>query len=301
MTYSALKGKKILVTGGNGQLATSLHILGGESIIKVGRPQFDFDKPETLAQTFDRVQPDYVVNAAAWTAVDLAESEKEGAERANHTGPAALAALCTKRNVPFIHVSTDYVFDGTKGAPYIETDATSPRTVYGSTKAAGEQAVLKAAPRSIILRTAWVYSSHGKNFIKTILNAATKFPELKVVADQHGNPTSSDDLAQAILAILYKIEEEGWQDSFGGIYHAVGSGAATWHQLAVASLEQAHKHGHPMPPVKPIHTEDWPTPAERPQDSRLDTAKLYEIFHFRFPQWQESVQRTVDEIIKAAS
>ncbi|QDH25230.1 dTDP-4-dehydrorhamnose reductase [Neokomagataea tanensis] len=283
----------ILVTGGSGQLATSLSNIGGTRIHRVGRPEFDFDNPEAIAELVRSIKPSAVVNGAAWTAVDLAESESEGAKRGNHTGPEELAKACAEAGIPFIHVSTDYVFSGDKGSPYQETDPTTPQTVYGRTKADGEQAVLAANPKTVILRTAWVYSAHGKNFVKTMINAGAKNPALKVVGDQHGNPTSSDDLAAAILAILAKIENEGWQPHFAGIYHAAGTGETTWHGLAVAALDAAAEHGQKKPEVTAIRTEDWPTPAKRPQDSRLDCSKLERVFGVRLPAWEDSVQQTV--------
>ncbi|QDH16898.1 dTDP-4-dehydrorhamnose reductase [Swingsia samuiensis] len=288
--------KRILVTGGNGQLALSLAHLGGDHIIRVGRPEFDFDKPETISDVVKKYNPDAIVNAAAWTAVDLAETEKEGADRANNTGPTLLAKISAELDIPFIHVSTDYVFSGDKGSPYTETDPTSPQTVYGSTKATGEQAVLAQHNKSIILRTAWVYSAHGKNFVKTMINAGAKNPALKVVGDQSGNPTSSDDLAKAILDILNKISKEGWKDNYKGIYHATGSGDATWYELAVKALKEAEKHGQALPEITAIKTEDWPTPAKRPKDSRLDNSKLEKTFNVRLPNWHESVEKTVQSL-----
>ncbi|WP_025886051.1 dTDP-4-dehydrorhamnose reductase [Asaia prunellae] len=287
--------KRILVTGGQGQLATSLKMLGGDRVVVVGRPEFDLAQPETLAATLKRVNPSLVVNAAAWTAVDLAESEIEGATAANETGPAELARLCAARDVPLVHVSTDYVYAGDKGAPYVETDPVTPQTVYGRTKAAGEQAVLKAHPRSIVLRTSWVYSGHCKNFVRTMVNAGAKNTHLKVVGDQYGNPTSADDLAKAILSIADQVEA-GWQDRFAGIYHASGTGETSWHGLAVAALEEASRHGQSMPvEVAAIRTQDWPTPAKRPQDSRLDCSKLERVFGIRLPEWRDGVARAVDE------
>ena len=291
---------QILVTGGNGQLATSLAKLGGARIDRVGRPEFDFEKPDTIEAVLDAHRPAAVVNAAAWTAVDLAETEQAGAEAANCTGPALLAAACAKRNIPFIHVSTDYVFAGDKGSPYVETDPVSPQTVYGSTKADGERKVLAADPRAIILRTSWVYSSHGKNFVRTMINAGAKNPALKVVGDQRGNPTNSDDLAEAILAIVGLIERDGWKDAYAGLYHACGTGEATWHELAVAALEEAARHGQKMPEVTAIRTEDWPTPAKRPADSRMDNGKLAHVFGVKMPEWRQSVTRTVKELFSQA-
>lgn len=287
--------KPILVTGGQGQLATSLRKLGGDRVVIVGRPEFDLAKPETIAATLERVKPVLVVNAAAWTAVDLAETEIEGATAANETGPAELARLCAAQDIPLIHVSTDYVYAGDKGSPYVETDPVTPQTVYGRTKAAGEQAVLKAQPRSIVLRTAWVYSGHCKNFVRTMVNAGAKNTHLKVVGDQYGCPTNADDLARAILDIAHQVEA-GWQDRFAGIYHACGRGETSWHGLAVAALEEATRHGQVMPvEVAAIRTEDWPTPAKRPHDSRLDCSKLETVFGVRLPEWRDGVARAIDE------
>ena len=238
-----------------------------------------------------------MVNAAAWTAVDAAESDPGGAARANRDGPALLATLCEEASIPLIHVSTDYVFDGDKGAPYVETDATSPTGVYGRTKQAGEQAALAACSRTIVLRTSWVYSATGKNFVRTMLNAGEKNPTLKVVGDQCGAPTSADDLAAAIIDILAAIETTGWTDSYAGIYHAAGTGETTWHGLAVAALEAAAQHGRRMPEVIAIRTQDWPTPARRPADSRLDCDKLERVFGVRLPAWRRSLSLTVDRLL----
>lgn len=301
MASLASDGGPILVTGGSGQLATSMERLGGPRIHRVGRPTVDFDQPATLAASFAAIQPVAVVNAAAWTAVDAAETDVDGATRANRDGPEILARLCAQAGIPLIHVSTDYVFDGDKGTPYVETDPTSPTGVYGRTKADGEQAALAANPRTIVLRTSWVYSATGKNFVRTMINAAEKNPVLRVVGDQSGGPTASDDLAQAILSILQRIETGGWQDDYAGIYHAAGAGETTWHGLAVAALGAAGKHGRAMPEVIAIKTADWPTPARRPMDSRLNCGKLERVFGIRLPPWQASLVRTVDELLAPSS
>ncbi|MFS3137430.1 dTDP-4-dehydrorhamnose reductase [Gluconacetobacter sacchari] len=288
---------KILVTGGSGQLAVSLSILGGDEIVRIGRPEFDFDRPGSIAAAIARYKPRAVVNAAAWTAVDLAESEPEAARRANETGPALLAAACAEIGVPLIHVSTDYVFSGDKGAPYVESDPIAPQTVYGTTKASGEIAALAANPQTIVLRTAWVYSAHGKNFVRTMIAAGARNPHLRVVGDQIGNPTSSDDLATAILAILARISKTGWQPEYAGIYHATAQGETSWHGLAVAALEIATRFERPMPEIDAIRTEDWPTPAKRPRDSRLGCDKLATVFGVRLPDWQATLTPTVETIL----
>ncbi|ACI52725.1 dTDP-4-dehydrorhamnose reductase [Gluconacetobacter diazotrophicus PA1 5] len=290
-------GCPILVIGRSGQLATALGRSNSPGLHCLGRPDLDFDRPETVDTAIAEAAPGLVVNAAAWTAVDAAEDDVAGAERANRDGPAHLARLCAARGIPLIHVSTDYVFDGTKGAPYVETDPTSPRTVYGRSKAEGEQAILAVHDRAIILRTAWVYSPYGRNFVRTMLNAGAKNPVLRVVGDQRGNPTSADDLAGAILSIADTIARDGWRDAFAGITHAAGSGDTTWHGLAVAALQDAARLGRPMPVVEAITTADWPTPAARPQDSRLDCTRLHDVFGVRLPHWRDSVARTVTTLL----
>ena len=284
----------ILVTGGAGQLATALVQEGRAAVLRVGRPEFDFDRPDSLAAAFQAARPALLVNAAAWTAVDAAEAEPDAAARANRDGPATLAALCADAGIPMIHVSTDYVFDGLKGAPYVESDPTSPTGVYGRTKLEGEQAVLAACPSAVVLRTSWVYSPVGKNFVRTMLAAAQKVPRLRVVADQRGCPTSARDLAVAVLAVARQLQAG---EAGAGVFHACGTGDTTWHGLAAAVFEDAARHGHPVPAVDAIATADWPTPARRPPDSRLDCGRLAEVFRIRMPDWRSSLARTVDELL----
>ncbi len=290
----------IMVTGGAGQLATAMEQEGGAVVRRVGRPAFDFDRLPSIAEAVQAVQPGLVVNAAAWTAVDAAEAEPEAAGRANRDGPAALAAHCADAGIPLIHVSTDYVFDGTKGAPYTEDDPTNPTGVYGATKLEGEQAVLAAWPRAVVLRTSWVYSATGKNFVRTMLAAAQKNPRLRVVADQQGCPTAARDLAVAVLAIAARLRD-GWQDQYAGVFHAAGTGSTTWHGLAEALFADAAGYGLPAPAVDAIATSDWPTPARRPPDSRLDCTKLSEVFDVRLPEWRSGLSRTVAELLATPS
>jgi dTDP-4-dehydrorhamnose reductase len=285
----------ILITGATGQLgralaaeATARHL----EFMVVSRPDFDLAAPATIDACFARAKPDLVINAAAYTAVDAAETERESARAGNHTGPEHLARLCAAHNIPLIHISTDYVFDGTKGAPYVETDPTHPTGVYGLTKRDGENAVLATAARAIILRTAWVYAPYGKNFLRTMLKAAQRTNVLRVVADQHGTPTAAPDLAAAILAIAEKIRAEGWQDSYSGIFHATNAGATTWHGFAKAIFEEAKDFGHPR--IDAITTADWPTPAKRPADSRLDCTKLSRVFGCSLPPWRESLKAVLE-------
>jgi dTDP-4-dehydrorhamnose reductase len=287
----------LLVTGGTGQLATALAAAAPGRVRVVGRPAFDFDQPDSIDALFSAGAPPLIVNAAAWTAVDLAEAEPDAARRANETGPSRLAALCAQHGTKLIHVSTDYVFDGGKGAPYVETDAVNPTGVYGATKLAGERAVLAAWPETVVLRTAWVYAETGKNFVRTMLNASRRMDRLRVVADQRGCPTNADDLAAAIIAIADQI---AGGDGLGGIYHATGTGETTWHGFACAIFAAASRLGWPVPIVEPIATADWPTPARRPADSRLDCGKLAARFGMRLPAWQPSLDRAVTAICAAA-
>jgi dTDP-4-dehydrorhamnose reductase len=289
----------ILIAGSTGQLAVALSEVAASRRLDAkcaGRPTLDFDHPATVVEAFERYAPGLVINSSAYTAVDAAEDDAEAAMRVNRDGPAELARLCEAADIPLIHVSTDYVFDGSKGAPYVETDPTAPQGVYGATKLAGEQAVLAACSRAIILRTSWVYSPIGKNFVLTMLAVGRKNPTLRVVADQHGCPTSAHDLAEAIASIAAQLADGGWQDRFGGIFHAAGTGATTWHSLAVAVFEAAARHGMRPPVVEPISTEQWPTKAKRPLDSRLDCEKLSWTFGVRLPPWRDGLNRTVDTL-----
>ena len=280
----------ILVTGGTGQLASA--IAARAPVVVAGRPRFDFDRPDSLLDTVRAAQPAIIINTAAYTAVDRAESEPEAAMRANRDGPALLARYCADAGIPLLHISTDYVFDGTKGAPYVESDATNPSGVYGATKLAGEREVLAACPRALVLRTAWVYGPRGKNFVLTMLTAAKRTGRLRVVADQIGTPSSADDIAEAILAVADRLAG-AWQDEWAGVYHMAGSGWTSWHGLAGAVFEEAAACGLPHATVDAITTADWPTPARRPADSRLDCAKLERVFGLRLPHWRDAVARTV--------
>ena len=290
----------ILITGGGGQLARGLDAAAraaGLAATRVGRPEFDFDRPDSLDALMRDRAPSLVVNAAAYTAVDAAETDEAAAYRANRDGPARLATLAAAAGVPIVHVSTDFVFDGSKGSPYSETDPTSPLGVYGASKLAGERAVLSSGARAIVLRTSWVYAPEGKNFVLTMLNAARRTDRLRVVADQRGCPTRASDLAEGIVAIVAQLRRTGWRDEHGGIFHAAGAGWTTWHGFAEAIFANAARHGVAAPVVEPIATADWPTPTRRPADSRLDCTKLAATFGVRLPDWQASLSRTIDEIL----
>jgi len=286
----------ILITGASGQLGDALVKLcreRGIAYTAVARPESDFERPETIQACFAAAKPDLVINAAAYTAVDKAETDQEAAKAGNHTGPLALARLCEAADIPFIHVSTDYVFDGNKGTPYVETDLTGPTGVYGSTKRDGEEAILATGAKAVILRTAWVYAAHGKNFARTMLNAGRKMPQLRVVGDQRGTPTAAPDLAAAILAIADKIRATGWEQQYRGVFHA------TWHGFATAIFAEAAKHGYKAPDVQAIATADWSTPTRRPPASRLDCSRLTEIFGIALPHWRDAIERVIASMLEA--
>lgn len=290
--------RPILVTGASGQLGTALARAGKHLPLRlVSRPEFDFEHPQAIADLFAALAPLAVINAAAYTAVDAAESDATAAFRANKDGPALLARLCRQVAIPLIHISTDYVFDGTKGAPYVESDPVAPLGVYGASKRAGEEEVLSAGCKCVVLRTSWVISPTGRNFVRSMLAAHQKTNRLRVVADQRGRPTSAGDLAAAILAIFHRIESTGWQERYMGIFHVAGSGETTWHGLATAIFEEAARHGWAKPEIVQINTVDWPTPARRPPDSRLDCSRIAEVFGLRLPPWRESLGPITDEII----
>ena len=289
--------RRILVTGQGGQLATGLAEslpAQGFIVLLVGQPDFEFDRPETVRAAFAALKPDAVVNCAAWTAVDAAEDDEAGAFRANALGPALLGALCADAadgaGIPLIQISTDYVYDGLKGAPYREDDLPNPRSTYGRTKLAGEWAAMSANPQTVVMRTAWVFSPVGKNFVKTMLALGATRPELRVVADQWGHPTAAPDLADAIAAVLARVRETGWQPAYRGVFHAVAAGGTNWHAFAEAIFAAS---GGPVPKVLPIATSEYPTKAVRPADGRLETTKLGATFGVVLPRWQDGLARVM--------
>ena len=288
----------ILVTGGVGQLASALSA-ASSAVRRVGRPDFDFDRPDTVDAVFRAVHPALVINAAAYTAVDAAETDQDAAYRANRDGPAQLARLCAAAGVPLIHVSTDYVFDGCKGAPYTEDDVVAPTGVYGASKLAGEQAVLTSGAQAIVLRTSWVHYDTGKNFVRTMLTVGKTRDRLSVVSDQKGCPTAAADLGDAILAVAAQVLA-GWRPEYAGVFHAAGGGATTWFGLACAVFEDAAAHGWKVPHVDPIATAEWPTPAKRPADSRLDCGRLARVFGVRLPPWRDGLRRSTGAILAEA-
>jgi len=291
---------KIAVTGREGQVVQSLIEKAAQrpdlEVIALGRPELDLTKPETVHSAIEAIQPDLVVSAAAYTAVDQAEDEQELAFAVNATGAEAVAEAAKTCGVPVIHLSTDYVFAGDADEPYVETDATGPRSVYGSSKLEGERLVAQANPRHIILRTAWVYSPFGKNFVKTMLKLAETRDVLSVVADQQGNPTSALDIADAIIRVADHLAATPEFSAYG-IYHLAGTGDTNWSGFARALFSESARLGGPTATVSDITTADYPTKAVRPASSRLSTAKFQRVFHWSAPHWQSSLQGVVSRLI----
>lgn len=288
----------IFVAGKQGQVALALKEAATARNIVLstnGRPDLDLLEPAAAKKSVLGAAPSAVINAAAYTAVDQAESEEELATRINADGAAALAAAAAELGVPFLHISTDYVFDGNKATPYVEDDDVAPTGAYGRSKLAGEQAVLEANPRAIILRTAWVYSPFGKNFLKTMLSLAER-ETLSVVADQHGNPTYAPDIAAALLDIVEKLDGREPTAEQAGIYHLAGTGFTNWHGFAETIFENGARFGLSVPDVKAIPTSEYPTPAKRPANSRLDCGKLEANFGIALPDWRESTSECVKRL-----
>ena len=296
---------KILVVGAQGQLARSLVAAGRTredvAVTAVGRPELDLLDRASIARALDGVAPQLVVNGAAYTAVDKAEVDVATAFAVNRDGAAQLAAAARARGCPIIHISTDYVFDGMKDAAYSEDDATHPLGVYGRSKLEGEQAVAAANPEHLILRTAWVYSPHGHNFLKTMVRLAGERSELRVVGDQRGNPTFAPHLAAAILAIALHLQAEASSPQAWGIFHAVALGETTWAGFAAAIIASAAKLGVPQVPVIPISTAQYPTAAKRPANSCLSCEKLQRVFGVRLPAWQDGVAECMAGLAGSAS
>ncbi|MDX8451981.1 dTDP-4-dehydrorhamnose reductase [Mesorhizobium sp. VK9D] len=295
---------RLAVTGREGQVAASLvEAAQGRDdveVIAVGRPVLDLSRPDTVFAALEAARPDIVVSAAAYTAVDQAEDEKDLAFAVNAAGAGKVAEAAARLGVPVIHLSTDYVFDGTKASAYVETDATAPLGVYGASKLAGEQAVAAANPRHLILRTAWAYSPFGKNFVKTMLRLSTDRDEISVVADQWGNPTSALDIADAILHAAARLRDHEDFTAFG-IFHLVGSGETNWSGFARKILDTSRELGGPYARVRDIATVDYPAKARRPANSRLSTVKFASVFGWTAPHWRRSTEEIVSRLVLGAT
>jgi len=281
---------RIAVTGATGQVATSLQERAGPKleVVALGRPAFELVDRAAVNAGLEAARPDAIVNAAAYTAVDKAEAQEAEAFRVNGEGAGHVAEAAERLGVPLLHLSTDYVFDGALDRPYREDDPTGPTGAYGRSKLAGEKEVAQRCQDSVILRTAWVYSPFGANFVRTMLRLNETRDEVGVVADQRGNPTSALDIADALIAIVEKVKEDS-SPRLRGIFHMTGSGEATWADFAEAVFHEAEGRGRRATRVKRIATRDYPTPARRPANSRLDNEKLARVYGLSLPDWRRSV------------
>lgn len=290
------------MTGHQGQVATSLIEVGrrdleGVEVVAVGRPALDLARPDTVFEALAAAKPDIVVSAAAHTTVDQAEDEKELAFKVNAEGAGKVAEAAARLGIPVIHLSTDYVFDGAKDGPYVETDATAPLGVYGASKLAGERAVAAANPRHLILRTAWVYSPFGRNFVKTMLRLASERDEVSVVADQWGNPTSALDIADAIRHASAILRRNKSFAAFG-VYHVAGTGEINWSGFARQVLDKSRELGGPYARVRDVAMADYPGKALRPVNSRLSSAKFAAAFGWTAPEWRQSAEAVVRRLLE---
>jgi dTDP-4-dehydrorhamnose reductase len=295
---------RILVTGCEGQVARSLVERASEvgaEVVTRGRPDLDLAGPASaIVSAIEAARPDAIVSAAAYTRVDKAEAEPDLAFAINEAGAAAIARAARGLDVPLVHLSTDYVFDGSKSEPYIETDPAEPTTVYGASKLAGEKAVLAEHGNSAVLRTAWVYSPFGANFGKTMLRLAEARDKVAVVADQRGNPTSALDIADGVMAVITGLRSDQDPDR-RGVFHMTATGEASWADLAEAVFRVSAEAGGPNATVKRITTADYPTAARRPANSRLDCSKLAQVYGLRLPDWRDSLQVVVKRLVQSGA
>ncbi|MGX1100448.1 dTDP-4-dehydrorhamnose reductase [Amorphus sp. MBR-141] len=297
---SAHPGMRIAVTGRTGQLARALReraAAAGADVVCVSRPEMELAEPGVLAGLFRTVGPDAIVNAAAYTAVDKAESEPDVARAINAAGARTVAEAARDLGVPLVQMSTDYVFAGTRDRRYREDDRTGPRSVYGATKLEGEEAVAAATPDHMIVRTSWVYSPFGVNFVRTMLRLGAERDEVAVVDDQVGAPTSALDLADGILAACANLVARPDEAALRGIFHMTAAGEASWADVAEATFAAAAARGGPTARVRRIATADNPRPAERPANSRLDTAKVAAVHGIRLPDWHAPLDACVARIL----
>ncbi len=290
--------KRVLVTGSRGQIGIELlRLAPGFCVQAIGRNRKELDICDSRAVNaeIEKLAPDVVVNAAAYTAVDKAEKDKEGAFAANEIGVSNLAKACTEIGIPFIHISTDYVFDGRQQTPYSEDDSVRPMCIYGESKLAGEHAAINACTKTVILRTAWVYSAYGNNFVKSMLHYGAQRKELRVVNDQHGGPTAACDIADAIWKIIKRLDniKQPW-----GIYHYCGAPDTTWHAFSEAIFDEARRQGYEFKTksIVAVSSKEYPTPATRPENSVLNCRKIYTVFNISRPDWHDSLKKVVEEL-----
>lgn len=290
---------KTLVIGRSGQLAKALHASGVRDVVLAGRPDLDLLSSDTVRSTLDAIQPDIVINAAAYTYVDLAETEPELSFAVNKTGPGTLARMCAAADIPLIHISTDCVFDGTLNRPYKRSDAPNPLGVYGASKLAGELAVRDACEKSLVFRVSWVFSEYANSFVRTMLQLAMTHPTVSVVSDQVGYPTYAPDLAGALLEIAAQAvapDFDRW-----GLYHLAGDEEIDRASMATAIFNLSREMDGPAADVKAILTQDYKTPAARPLNARLDSAGVNEAFGIKLSDWHSGLRRTVAGVLEDIS
>lgn len=291
---------RIIVIGRDGQVARALAERAPDyqaAAVMLGRPTLDLADPSGIEDILRETGGDLIVNAAAYTAVDQAEKEPEVAQAVNGIGAGTVAGVAAAMAVPIIHLSTDYVFDGTLDRPYRESDPVNPLGAYGASKLLGEQAVTSMSEDHVILRTAWVYSPFGKNFVKTMLRLGAEREEVGVVADQIGSPTSALDIADGILNVGRKLLDNPSDKNLRGLFHMAGSGFANWAEFATEIFASSARLGGPAARVRPITAAEYPTPAKRPTNSRLDCTRLAEIYGINLPPWRESVEICVQRLL----
>lgn len=287
---------RILVVGRSGQLAAELARMtppAGVVVEAVGRNRLDLTRPGDTRTRLRDIRPDAVINAAAFTAVDRAESEAEAAMALNRDGPAALAAACADRDIPLLHLSTDFVFNGAKASAYVETDPKDPVNVYGRSKSEGEDRVLASGDRATVMRTSWLYSSHGVNFLRTMLRLAETRDEIGVVDDQFGSPTWAADLARASLAVALRMLDR--EPAAAGVLHYAGAGDASRADFAEAIFAGSGRRGGPTARVRRIATAAYPTPARRPPNSRLSSALIQGALGIAPRDWREACDLCIAE------
>ncbi|UJW85860.1 dTDP-4-dehydrorhamnose reductase [Devosia sp. SL43] len=293
---------RIVVTGRQGQVVSALVARPqGHEIIALGRPELDLEHPETIRPALVDSRPDVIVSSAAYTAVDKAETEPSLAFSVNAGGPRTIAAVAADMGIPIIHLSTDYVFNGRSTLAYVETDQTDPLGVYGSSKLQGEASVAAATENHAILRTAWVYSPYGANFVKTMLRLAQTRDEIRVVADQVGNPTSALDIADAVIAVAKNLKEREKDASLRGIFHMTGTGSTSWASFASKIFEVSAAMGGPTSRVVEIPSTEYPTPAPRPANSRLNCQKLRDTHGLTLPNWETSLEVVMQQLVPSVS
>jgi len=291
--------KKLLVTGKNGQVGWELQqaLAAFGQLIPVDANEMDLADADSIRNTIRDVRPDIIVNPAAYTAVDKAESEPEQAMAVNGIAPGILAEETKKLGALLVHYSTDYVYDGNKAGPYTEADAPNPQSVYGRTKLAGDVAIMQSGCKHLILRTSWVYGVHGGNFVKTMLRLAKEREKLTIVADQFGAPTWARDLAQATATALTKWQAQDWDNGSSGLYHLTAAGRTNWQQYAVEIVRLAREYddvlkARPLD-IQGIATHEYPLPAKRPANSILSNDKIRNAFGISLPEWQASLAECV--------